>query len=112
MTTATRSSIEQPVKFREQVLPIPLAVGVTSALIHELCEDHTEGWVTREITRLFDRHLTGDWGNLDAHDKRMNELALRTGDRVLSKYEIDGTDIYVITDAGHASMTAMRVRDY
>ena len=32
------------------------------------------------------RHITGDWGDLDAHDKRANESATRTGLRLLSSY--------------------------
>jgi hypothetical protein len=112
MTTCTRTDISQPVQERPAVLPIPLQMGVTNALLHELCEDHTIEWVTREITHLLDRHHRGDWGNLDPHDIRMNQLALATGDRVLSVYEIDETAIYVITDAGHQSCMVMRREDY
>lgn len=87
-------------------------VVVTATLVHELAEDHTVGWVEREILRCADRHFRGDWGNLDLHDKRMNELALATGDRLLSTYEIDGTKVYIITDAGHEVTTIMRRCDY
>ena len=45
------------------------------------------------------RHSTGDWGDLDAHDKRQNEIALVYGSRVLSAYIINGTKFYVITEA-------------
>ena len=112
MTTATRTSHEQPVSYRPQVLPVPAQLVVTTALLHELGEDHTEGWVQREIIRLVERHHMGDWGELDSHDQRMNEIAVQTGDRILSRYTIDGTAIYVITDAGHASCCVMRVTDY
>ena len=38
------------------------------------------------------RHITGDWGELDAHDRAENELSLREGFRLLSAYGLpDGT---------------------
>ena len=53
------------------------------------------------------RHLTGDWGDLDADDRAANDHALRHGQgRVLSAYELPadlaGTtaerQVWVITD--------------
>jgi hypothetical protein len=40
------------------------------------------------------RHLSGDWGELEAEDVRENELSLREGLRLLSAYRLaDGTKI-------------------
>ena len=36
------------------------------------------------------RHASGDWGELDAHDRRENELALKNGWRILSSYPVGG----------------------
>jgi len=46
--------------------------------------------VSFEVTpvQLLDRHVTGDWGVLDAGDIEENELALRNGFRLLSSYPI------------------------
>jgi hypothetical protein len=33
---------------------------------------------------LLSRHVSGDWGDLDEHDRRENELGLREGFRLLS----------------------------
>ncbi len=30
------------------------------------------------------RHASGDWGDLDAHDRKENELSLRQGWRIVS----------------------------
>jgi hypothetical protein len=38
------------------------------------------------------RHGDGDWGELDADDKRANEVALREGGRILSKYTVPGEE--------------------
>jgi hypothetical protein len=48
---------------------------------------------------LLAKHARGDWGNLDAADKRANQDALKTGERLLSSYQFGDTKIWVITDA-------------
>ena len=47
------------------------------------------------------RHASGDWGVLDADDKRENDRALDAGDRLLSAYPRasgDGEKIWIITE--------------
>ena len=45
------------------------------------------------------RHITGDWGDLDGHDTRANESAMRTGLRLLSSYTTTGGEtLWVITE--------------
>ena len=51
------------------------------------------------------RHHTGDWGDLPAGDKRLNDAAVKSGDeRVFSGYTLpDGvTRIWIITEADRA----------
>ena len=36
------------------------------------------------------RHLAGDWGELDEHDTRENELSVLHGWRILSAYTLSG----------------------
>ena len=46
------------------------------------------------------RHLSGDWGDLDDEDKQANEQALKDGSRIFSAYHLnDGTKIWIITEA-------------
>lgn len=47
------------------------------------------------------RHLSGEWGTIDAEDKALNDQALRDGSRLLSSYVLkDGaTTIWLITEA-------------
>ena len=41
------------------------------------------------------RHIRGDWGDLDDEDKQANEAALQTGARLLSSYFLpDETKIF------------------
>jgi hypothetical protein len=67
---------------------------------------------------LLMRHQTGDWGDLDPHDQAMNQQALASGDRILSRYVApDDTPLYVITeavdDAGvRTTTTILRADEY
>jgi hypothetical protein len=42
------------------------------------------------------RHASGDWGELDDHDRRENELSLEHGWRVVSSYPIGEKCITVL----------------
>lgn len=59
------------------------------------------------------RHLTGDWGELDADDVRENESSLENGLRLLSAYHLsDGTKIWVITEADRSCTTLLLPEEY
>ena len=46
------------------------------------------------------RHLSGDWGDLDDQDRRLNDEALVDGSRLFSAYVTrGGTKLWVITEA-------------
>lgn len=46
------------------------------------------------------RHLRGDWGDLHPDDRRLNDLALRDGSRILSSYKTRaGATLWIITEA-------------
>ena len=48
---------------------------------------------------LLGRHVCGDWGDLDAFDRRENEKALRSGARIFSSYETPRGRVWIITEA-------------
>jgi hypothetical protein len=50
------------------------------------------------IAELLHRHLAGDWGDLDAHDVRANNQALRSGARLLSAYETPAGRCWILTE--------------
>ena len=85
------------------------------------CQANLEGYL--------ERHACGDWGVLDAHDRRVNEEALRNGHRILSAYdlpadkadsELDKADgesqtsirIWIITDADRRRSTVLLPDEY
>ena len=59
------------------------------------------------------RHAKGDWGDLDDDDKGMNDLALQHDERILSAYTLlDGTRIWIITEADRSSTTILLPEEY
>ena len=62
---------------------------------------------------FLDRHLAGDWGEVDAEDKRANDEALVTGERLLSAYRtLKGQRIWIITEADRSSTCCLLPEEY
>ena len=62
--------------------------------------------------RFLARHASGEWGDLDPHDRRENELALEHGRRLLSSYRVGDEKIWVITEADRSVTTILRPSEY
>ena len=59
------------------------------------------------------RHQSGDWGDLDADDRKENDLALERGTRLLSAYQAsNGVKFWIITEADKSSTTVLMPEDY
>lgn len=62
---------------------------------------------------LLSRHARGDWGDLDAHDRGVNEVAVQNGYRVMSEYRLGtGAKIWIITEADRSMTTLLVPNDY
>jgi hypothetical protein len=86
-------------------LPKPLFASrqnlVTPAALHVLAAAQ----VAQED--LLRRHFAGDWGDVDPDDGKENDLALDTGARILSAYNLStGVRVWVMTEA--ASVAGVR----
>ena len=66
------------------------------------------------VADLLKRHINGDWGDLDAEDKRENDLAVSRPLRILSSYRLTRTRarIWVITEADRSSTTLILPEEY
>jgi hypothetical protein len=54
------------------------------------------------------RHVTGDWGDLDAQDVQENQAALARGGRLLSAYHLrDGTKLWLISEWDRSVTTVL-----
>jgi len=59
------------------------------------------------------RHAAGDWGIVNAEDKRLNDRAVRDRGRLLSAYLIaNGTKIWIITEADRSATTILLPDEY
>lgn len=66
-----------------------------------------------EILAALQRHLTGDWGDVDEHDRQENELSLKEGYRLLSVYRsARGVKFWIITEADRSATTVLLPEDY
>ena len=66
-------------------------------------------------SELLGRHAAGDWGELDAHDRRANRRSLEQGLRVLSSYPLPGcpgAKVWVLTEADRSVTTILTPSDY
>src|SRR4051812_38384209 len=57
------------------------------------------------LESLLVRHVTGDWGDVSADQRRANEEAVREGGRILSAYGDGKLRVYVITESDRSATT-------
>ena len=66
-----------------------------------------------DAVRFVRRHLTGDFGEMDAHDRAVNREQMKHGGRVHSQYTLgSGQRIWIITDPGRAVTTILLPEEY
>jgi hypothetical protein len=60
-----------------------------------------------------DRHISGDWGELDDFDRLENEISLAEGNRLLSSYSLStGAKLWIITEADRSVTTLLLPSEY
>jgi hypothetical protein len=89
------------------MLPLGKVVGTFGALFAFV------GALNEDLSTFLDRHASGDWGEVDEHDRQANEYAVEHGLRVLSAYTLSsGEKIWVITEADRSSTTILLPEEY
>ena len=64
-------------------------------------------------SRLIERHLSGDFGELCDEDQASNRHAIQEGGRILSSYQVDAqTKVWVITEADRSVTTLLMPSEY
>ncbi len=70
------------------------------------------------VQKSLNRHVKGDWGDVDDEDKQTNDLALKEGTRLLSAYNDDCfpqhgvATIWIITEADRSATTILFPDEY
>ena len=57
-------------------------------------------------------HVNGVWGDLSDEDRKANLRAIVYDERVFSAYTVNGSRLYVITEADRSSTTLLRASEY
>jgi len=61
---------------------------------------------------LLGRHITGDWGDLDAADTAANFRAVHDDLRIFSSYKFAAGKVWVITEADRSSTCILMPDEY
>ena len=65
------------------------------------------------IRKALVRHVTGDWGELDAEDKAENDRSVGERLRILSAYVYEGSPrFWIITEADRSATTVLLPEEY
>jgi len=101
-------------KSRSRERPFPKARFDMGQIVITTGADITLAQLERHPVQLLARHIEGDWGNLDEHDKELNEQALNPDfpTRVFSAYNIEDERFYVITEWDRSITTILRPDEY
>jgi hypothetical protein len=58
------------------------------------------------------RHVTGDWGDLSADDKKENDYSVTRSLRIFSAYGTGDSKLWIITEADRSVTTILRPDEY
>ena len=61
---------------------------------------------------LLARHHSGNWGELDSHGRRENELSLKHGWRILSSYPVGDEKVWIMTETDRSYTTILLPNEY
>lgn len=82
-------------------------VVATPGAVEALAEAQTSAWT------LLSRHVSGDFGEVDAEDRQANLDAIRDDARILSVYTLkSGETLWVITEADRSSSCLLLPAEY
>jgi len=66
-----------------------------------------------DVASALVRHVSGDWGEIDQEDRRLNDDALAHGGRLLSAYvDRKRTRFFIITEADRSATTILLPEEY
>ena len=67
-------------------------------------------WLT--ISHLLTRHLHCDWGDICDEDWKLNDHAVKNGERLLSAYLVAGEKVFIITEWDRSVTTILFADEY
>ena len=64
------------------------------------------------VQQALANHTNGNWGDLSEHDKKVNDDALKTGEQILSAYNLGNERIWIITECDRSVTTILLPEEY
>lgn len=95
--------------------------AVTEHVIHEVPFPAGQIVLTRRVAEalshlaighLLSRHLHCDWGELCEEDWKLNDAAVRHGERLLSAYNVADQKVFIITEWDRSATTVLFADEY
>lgn len=94
-----------PTNQNKPLFPLGQIVS-TPAVLEHFQQNDISPWYYLE------RHVTGDFGDLDEEDKAENRLSIAHGFRILSAYRIASERVWIITEADRSVTTLLFPSEY
>jgi len=103
---ADKTSRQTPLCANPVLFPLGDLVATPDAL--SLLERHRINPLS-----LVGRHLQGDWGIVNESDRKANDDALKSGNRILSSYTVGEKDrVWIISTADRSSTCILTPSEY
>ena len=64
------------------------------------------------ISHLLTRHLHCDWGDICDEDWKLNDHAVKNGERLLSSYQVGAEKVFIITEWDRSVTTILFADEY
>ena len=64
------------------------------------------------FTPYLNRHVHGDWGDVDTEDWQRNDASIKDGSRIISAYQTAAGRIWIITEGDRAANTVLLPGEY
>ncbi len=92
--------------------PVKALFPLGRILITPGAKDVLDG-LPRTASTLLTRHVTGDWSEMNEHDRQENEFSVDKYLRIFSAYSlVDDTRLWIITEADRSATTILLPEEY
>ena len=86
---------------------------MTGGLSYQLAEEYPDQETAMVLLPVFQRHQSGDWGDMSTGDVTLNDLAVKGKGRLMSAYATrKGTKFWIITEWDRSVTTALLPNEY
>ena len=95
---------------KQEDCKVPTGSIYSTCGVNELMDKNDE--YRGKVLQCLFKYMQGDWGDLCEEDKLENERALKEGDRLLGRYNIEPKPIYIITEWDRRNTTILFPEEY